>query len=518
MTLSPIDYVVLVIYLVTIAAIGLCMSRGRKTAAQYFVAGGSVPQWVVGFTLMATLISSNTIVAHPAIVYQKGMVLVPGFMVMPLVLVLVAFVIVPFYRRVVGLSAYEYIGRRFGIGGRIYTAFGFLMERTFDIGITLVTTSIAVNVMTGWDIIPVILAVGVFTMIYTSIGGINAVVWTDVVQGVILIGGGFLILGRLLFAPEAGAPFSVLSAAWEAGRFSLGSSEMSFDSLTHPSERTIWMFSVAMAIQWSRRYICDQSMVQRYLIARSDREARNGALIGAALSIPVLLAFNLVGACLYGFYALSSAPPPAVADEVLPFFIVHHLPTGLVGLMLAAILAASMSSISSDLNSLATVFAKDFFSRARPNLSDRTMVFAGRSSALVFGVVAACIAVAMIPEEGATPIAERALVIAVIISAGILGLFALGALTRTATRTGAYWGLAAGALFTIWGVLTEPGARWISLGDYNFPFNQILIGVLGHFVVFGVGYAVSRVFGGYRPEDIEELVLTSAPKLAKQRI
>ncbi|MEL7444499.1 MAG: sodium/solute symporter [Pseudomonadota bacterium] len=510
MTLSMIDYLVLMAYLAIVAWIGLYMSRGKETAKDYFIAGGNAPQWVVGFTLMATLISSNTLVAHPAIVYDKGMVLVPGFMVMPLVLVFVAYVIVPFYRRVVGLSAYEYIGRRFGLGGRLYTAFGFLMERTFGIGVTLLTTSIAVNVMTGWDLLPIIVAVGLFTMVYTSIGGINAVVWTDVIQGVILIGGGFLILGRLLFAPEAGEPFAVVGAAWEGGRFSLGSAELSYESLTRPDDRTIWMFSAAMAIQWSRRYICDQSMVQRYLIARSEVEARRGALIGALLSVPVLLAFNLVGACLYGFYALSGASPPAIADEVLPFFIIHHLPQGVVGLMLAAILAASMSSISSDLNSLSTVFTQDFIHRARPNLSERLMVLSGRLSALVFGAAAAAVAALLIPQETTTPIAERALVIAVIVSSGTLGLFALGTLTRRATRTGAYVGLAAGALFTIWGVLTEPSARIIDLGWFNFPFNQILIGVFGHVVVFVAGYGVSRLVGGYRPADIETLVLRRA--------
>ncbi|GAB5458333.1 MAG: hypothetical protein Hens3KO_13630 [Henriciella sp.] len=510
MSLSFLDYGVLIIYLGIVAAIGLYMSRGKETAADYFIAGGKAPQWVVGFTLMATLISSNTLVAHPAIVYEKGMVLVPGFMVMPLVLVLVAFVIVPFYRRVVGLSAYEYIGRRFGLGGRLYTAFGFMLERTFGIGVTLLTTSIAVNVMTGWDITVIIVAVGLFTMAYTAIGGINAVVWTDVVQGFILIGGGFLILGRLLFAPEAGAPFSVVGAAWEGGRFGLGSADMSFASLTNPDERTIWMFSIAMAIQWSRRYICDQSMVQRYLIAESDTAARRGALIGACLSVPVLLAFNLVGACLFGFYVLSGLEGPAVADEVLPFFIVNHLPAGVVGLMLAAILAASMSSISSDLNSMSTVFTQDFIHRAKPDLSERLMVASGRLSAGVFGMAAAIVAVLMIPQDGATPIAERALVISVIISSGTLGLFALGALTRRATRAGAYAGLTCGVLFTAWGIITEPGTRLIDLGIFNFPFNQILIGVFGHVVVFGVGYGVSRIFGGHRPDDLEALILRTS--------
>lgn len=147
-----IDYSIVTVYLVVVLAIGISVSRGQETPLKYFLADKQMPQWVVGFTLMATLISSNTLVAHPAIVYQKSMILVPGFMVMPFVLIVVAIYIVPFYRRVVGMSAYEFIGRRFGLGGRLYTSFGFLMSRTFGIGVALITTSIAVNVMTGWDI------------------------------------------------------------------------------------------------------------------------------------------------------------------------------------------------------------------------------------------------------------------------------------------------------------------------------------------------------------------------------
>ena len=165
--MSWVDYTVVIVYLVVVAAIGLSATGRQESTRKYFLADKQMPQWAIGFTLMATLISSNTLVAHPGIVYQKSMILVPGFMVMPLVLIFVALYVVPFYRRVVGMSAYEYIGRRFGLGGRLYTSFGFLMSRTFGIGTAPVTTSIAVNVMTGWDIGAVIVGIGAFTAAYT---------------------------------------------------------------------------------------------------------------------------------------------------------------------------------------------------------------------------------------------------------------------------------------------------------------------------------------------------------------
>lgn len=499
------DYLVVFVYLLIVAAIGLAVTRGQETPLKYFLANKEMPQWVVGFTLMATLISSNTLVAHPAIVYQKSMILVPGFLVMPVVLVVVAIFIVPFYRRVVGMSAYEYIGRRFGLGGRLYTSFGFLMSRTFGIGVALVTTSIAVNVMTGIDIVWVIVGIAFFTALYTLFGGITAVVFTDVAQGVFLMVGGAAILLRLLFAPELDAPFAVVGEAWRAGKFSLGSAELSVASLFEPEDRTIYMFMVAMAIQWSRRYICDQAMVQRYLIARSDRDAVRGTLLGALLSVPVLIAFNLVGAFLFGFYALSGAVPPTVGDHVLPHFIVNHLPVGLVGLILAAVLAASMSSISSDLNSIATVINSDYFKRFLPQLADRTQLMIGRLMVLFAGAAAALIAIGLIPEEGSAPVAERALIITVIVSAGTLGIFSLGFLTRRATRRGCYAGILACVLFTAWGVLTEPANRVLDLGTFNFEMNAILIGIFGHLISFGVGYLASLFLGGYVPDDVDEL-------------
>ncbi|MEM7503325.1 MAG: sodium/solute symporter [Pseudomonadota bacterium] len=505
--MSLIDYVVVAVYLALVAIIGLAVSRQQETPLKYFLANRQMPQWVVGFTLMATLISSNTLVAHPAIVYQKSMILVPGFLVMPVVLVFVALYIVPFYRRVVGMSAYEYIGRRFGLGGRLYASFGFLMSRTFGIGVALVTTSIAVNVMTGIDIRWVIVGIGFFTALYTLFGGITAVVFTDVAQGVFLMVGGVAILIRLLFAPELETPFAVVGAAWDAGKFNLGSTEVSVASLYDASDRTIWMFMVAMAIQWSRRYICDQAMVQRYLIARSEREAVRGTLLGAVLSVPVLVAFNLVGAFLFGFYVSSGAETPAIGDHILPHFIVNYLPAGMVGLILAAILAASMSSISSDLNSIATVVTRDYFRRFIPGLRDSAQLVIGRVLVLLAGTAAALIGVALIPSEGSTPVAERALIITVIVSAGTLGIFALGFLCRCATRRGCYAGIVACLLFTAWGVLTEPAARTVDLGFLNFEMNAIMIGVLGHAVSFGVGYIVSRLAGGYVPDDVEELML-----------
>ncbi|MCI0434656.1 MAG: hypothetical protein L0271_13600, partial [Gemmatimonadetes bacterium] len=174
MNISPIDIAIIVLYLGVIGGIGFHVSRGQRTAEKFFVAGRSIPMWAVSFTIMATIIGTGTFVGHPGTAYQKGLILLIPHMTVPLVLLVVARIVVPFYRRVVRMSAYEYIGQRFGLGGRFYTSFGFLADRIFDLGVTLLTTALAVNVLTGWDLRTVILGVGLFTIAYTMMGGVTA--------------------------------------------------------------------------------------------------------------------------------------------------------------------------------------------------------------------------------------------------------------------------------------------------------------------------------------------------------
>jgi len=510
--LTALDLSFVLAYAAVIAGITVvCARRTRTTTAEdYFVAGRSMPGWAVAMAMMAALISSNTLVGHPATAYEKGLILLLGSLTLPLVLVFVARVIVPFYRRQVKMSAYEYLGARFGLGGRLYASGCFVADRLFDVGVTLLTTAVPVSVMTGWALTDVVWALAVFTVAYTLVGGMRTIVWTSVVQGGVFIAAAVLIAVRLLWAPEAGPPGAVLGAAWEAGRFSLGSFAFSWESLVNPDHTTQWLLILAYAVNWGRRYIADQHMVQRYLIARTDADAARGALWNGLICVPVWATFMTIGACLYGYYALTGAPPPAVSDEVVPHFIVHQLPAGLVGLMLAAILAASMSSISPDLNSVATAFTSDLVGHFRPHLSDRAKVRTGRLAVAGGGALALGTALLMAPRGEAATIMERAVTIAAILSGGMLGLFFLGFFTRTATRRGCYAGLAACALFTAWGTLTS-GATPILDAGLNFPLNPILIGLFGHTVVFGVGYTVSKVWGGYRPDRIDDLVYTTRP-------
>lgn len=498
------DLAVLFLYFAGIVALTLKATKRNQTAEDYFVAGRSMPAWAVAMAMMAALISSNTLVGHPATAYQKGLILLLGSFTLPLVLIFVARVIVPFYRNVVGMSAYEYLGARFGIGGRLYASGCFIADRLFDVGVTMLTTAVPVCVMTGWDLQSVIIGMAVFTVAYTMIGGMEAVVWTSVVQGVIFVAAAFLILARLIFAPECGPTGAVIGAAWDAGKFSLGNFDFSWGALFDAELTTQWLLLLAYTANWARRYIADQHMVQRYLIAKSDADASRGALWNGLLCVPVWAIFMIIGALLYGYYTLSGAPAPTVSDEVVPHFIVNHLPTGIIGLMLAAILAASMSSISPDINSVATALTADHVGHFLPNLSDRAKLAWGRGLVAVSGAVACGVALLLLPGKDSKSVMENVVTITAILSGGMLGLFFLGFLTRRATRRGCYVGIVACLAFTTWGTLTEPGHRLLDLG-VNFPLNPILIGLLGHVILFVVGYVASLLLGGHCPENVEQL-------------
>jgi len=513
MKLGLIDLLVLAAYLGGIAWLGLRLSRGAKTTRQFFTADRTMPTWVVTFTLMATIIGSGSFVGHPGTAYGQGMILLLPQLSLPLVLLFVARWIVPFYRRVVQMSAYEYIALLFGLGSRVYASLGFLADRVFDLAVTLVTTGIALYVFTGWKPLPVIVGVGVFTVGYTMIGGIAALAWTNVAQGIILSGGALLILGRVLFAPEIGDPAAIIRASFEAGRYTLGSWELNARSLFDSHAHSLWLLFFAYAIQWGRRYVTDQHIVQHYLIAKSDRAASRGAFYGAFSCLPVFALFMFIGGSLYGFFALHGGDPgPARPDEVMPYFLSRYIPPGVIGLILSAILAAAMSSVSADLNSIATVLTTDYFALLRPQSTDRARLRFGRGMVVAGGAVATAGAILLVPAEGAPPVMVRALVIATILSAGSLGLFSLGFFTRRATRTGAYAGLVACLVFTAWALLSqadEHGARVIDFG-FNWSMNPLLVGVFGHFIVFGVGYLVSLVSGGSRPADVEDLTIWSS--------
>lgn len=423
----------------------------------------------------------------------------PMFMVWPVVMIFVSCYLVTFYRRTIRMTAYRYLEMRFGYPARAYGAGAFIVSRVLHLSVTFYFLAVAVSYMSGWDVWWVILVLGVATVIYTMVGGIEAVVWTDVIQGTLLVLGGLVCVSVLLFSTADG-PTEIITKAWEGGKFAMGNWEFSW------FENNQWFYIIGGTLVALQYLACDQNNVQRYLLARTDREAAQGAYMGAAACLPIWILFLVIGALMWAFYELSTEHLPVEVlrekDFIMPYFIKTQLPAGVIGLILAALMAAAMSSIDSELNALAVVVVNDFYVRLRPNAADKHRLLLGKIVVAVFGVISIYIAQQWI---GIKSVVELSVTVAAIVTGGILGLFALGFLFRWTTAWGANIGIIICIFFTAWATFTRvilPGMETtlINLGRFNYTLSPYLIGPFGHFVLVAVGLLVSKLKGGPRPD------------------
>ena len=477
-----------------LVSIGVYFSRRQKTTEDYFIARGTIPGWAMGLSLLATIITSVTFIAYPGSAYAADWsLLVPGIMFVAVLAILGA-VVVPFYRHVVHMSASEYFGRRFGKGVRVYSSFAFAVGHFSKMGFVFYLLALTLASMTGWNIDHVIVFTAVITIFYTLLGGVEAVVWSDVVQGFVLWVGILVSIAFLLFLPVQG-PHAVLADAWTHHKMSLGSTAIRFD------KPTIIVLAIYGFFFYLQKYTADQTVVQRYLIARSDRSALRGISLGAILCLPVWTAFMLIGSLLWSFYRLTGERLPATitkSDQVFPHFLVTHIPSGLAGLFVAALFGSAMSMLASDMNCLATIGVQDFYVLASPASTDKQQLRIGKIIVAASGVAAAAVAFRLSHTQGGA--LSLYYTITAIVAGGLAGLFLLAFLFRRATRRGAIAGIVANLLFTIWATLTE-GGKILNLGRFNFPWHDYMIGAVGHIVLLAAGIAFSLILLDTSPSD-----------------
>ena len=504
--MSALDIAIVLVYFAVVLGVGLFFRRRQQSTEDYFLGSRSIPGWVVGFSVIGTMIGSTTFVGHPAAVFQEDMWNLPFFMALPVVMYFVSRYIVTLYRHRIRMSVYQYLELRLGYPARAYGAVAFLGSRVVDVSSTLFFLGIAVAYLTDVDVRWVIAFVGVMTLAYTLLGGIAAIAWADVLQSVLLLGGGLTVMFVAYFGADAGAGATIRSA-WEGGRFGTGDWTPALDTLN------AWMLLVGGTIWALQRYAVDQHLVQRYLVARSDREARRATFTGAVACVPIWVMFMLIGAGIWGFYQTSGValPPEVLADSdtIAPHFIRTQCPGGLLGLIVAALAAAAMSSLGADLNSVATVTVDDFYARFRPDSTDAERLRFGRLVVLAVGSAAILLATQWVGVESAIEFGVKLLSIS---TAGLLGLFALGLLTTRGNRTGAWAGILVCVVFTAWATLTSvtlPAMEGplLDLGAWNYPYEPYLIGILNHLLLFGVGYLVSLF--SRRRENVEGLSVWS---------
>jgi SSS family solute:Na+ symporter len=487
--MRPLDALVVIVYLIALVGIGVYFARRQKTTAEYFVAGRSIPGWAMGLSLLATIITSVTFIAYPGAAYAGDWsLLVPGIMFVALLLV-IGVVIVPFFRHVVHMSAYEYFGRRFGTTVRLYSSFAFAAGHFSKMGFVFYLVSLTLSSITGVPVGKLIWIIAAITITYTLLGGVEAIVWSDVVQGFVLWIGIAVSLGYLLLLPRQG-PAAVWHDAWSHNKMSLGSTAFRLDK---PTIIVLMIYGLFFYLQ---KYTADQTVVQRYLIARSDRSALRGILLGASLCLPVWTAFMLIGSLLWSFYRVTGEHLPATLtkpDQIFPYFLITHVPAGLAGLFIAALVGAAMAMLASDMNCLAVIGTEDFYRLAFKSSTDSQQLRVGKCLVALAGIAAALVATKLAHSAGSA--LSLYYTISAVVAGGLAGLFLLAFLVPRATRTGALAGILVNLIFTTWATITE-GGKILNLGRWNFPWHDYLIGAIGHVILLAVGIAFSFALPG----------------------
>jgi len=374
---------------------------------------------------------------------------------------------------------------RFGPWAKIYVSVMYLLTQLMRTGTILFLIALPLNVLLGWDIVTIIIITGLSVMLYSLLGGIQAVVWTDAIQAIILITGALVCEAVLLFSMPEG-PGQLFSIAMENQKFSLGS--FGADVTTS----TFWVVLIYGLFINVQNYAIDQNYVQRYMTASSEKEAKKSAFYGGLLYVPVSMLFMFIGTSLFSFYTSQPGLIPAgiQSDRVFPFFIVNQLPAGVTGLLIASIFAAGMSTISTSLNSSATVIHTDYFKKSKKGEGgEKRSMKILYTSTFLFGLVSMGIAIAMINVQS---VLDAWWKLASIFSGGMLGLFLLGFFVKKVKSRAAIAGMTAGVLLIGWMSLSP---LFFSGGLQKFasPFHSYLSIVFGTSVIFLVGFLLGVV-------------------------
>jgi len=486
---------VLVTYLLLMLGIGFVCARREKSTERFFRGSQSLPWWAVGLSIYATMLSAITFMAIPAKAYTDDWSYLFANLAIVAVAPLVIAVYLPFFRHLNVTSAYEYLQVRFNTAVKIYGAVAFLLLQLGRMAIVLYLPAIALATVSTLDVYTCILLTASLCIAYTMIGGIEAVVWTDVAQTFVLLGGAFVSLILVVLSVDGGV-VGVISIATDNAKFFQNTTWFSTDLAV----ASVVVIFVGSLFQNLISYTSSQDVVQRYMTTADIGKARRSIWTNALLAIPGTLIFFTLGTALYVFYKthpekLSTA---ISNDQILPLFIVNQLPAGIAGLVIAAIMAASQSTLSSSLNSVAAVWMTDLQPLLRRGrvVADSSSLRLAKAIVLVSGVLVTAVACIMASMEIAS-LWDAFITVIGLTGGGLGGLFALGIFTRRAHGPGAF----AGALLSMAAV----GAVRAS-GQVSF----FLLGAVGLLTCFVAGYLFSLIIPA-RPRNLAGLTIHDRP-------
>ncbi len=485
---SGIDVVVIALYFAATMAIGALAIRKGRSVDAYIAAERSLPGWLTGLSILGSFVSSISFLGYPGKSFAADWNPFVFGLAMPAAIFIAVKFFIPFYRQCGSVSAYEHFERRFGPWARIYAGVCFLLTQLARMGAVTYLMALPMSVLLGWDIYVIIIITGVVVTLYTFAGGIVAVIWTEAVQTVVLIGGA-LLCAIMLTAAAPGGFEGIVETGMAKGKFSLGSFDFSFASF---AENTFWvvlMYGLFINLQ---NFGIDQNYVQRYITAKSDADARRSVWYSGVIFIPLSAVFFYIGTALFCYYGenpgLLPAEYAAKTDYVFPYYIVSELPVGVKGLLIAAIFAAAMSTVSCSLNSSATILLTDYYQRYfGKNATQKQSMRFLHVSTIVWGLLGTLIALAFTKAESAL---DAFWTLAGIFGGGMLGLFLLGMMCKRAGSAAGLVGVGTGLLFIAWMTLSR---KIDCIADS--PFHGFMIPVLGTSAVFLFGFGAAQFFG-----------------------
>ncbi|MAI71913.1 MAG: sodium:solute symporter [Rhodopirellula sp.] len=478
-----INNVVLIGYLLGMVAIGFHFARRTKNTDDFFRGGKSVAWWAAGCSIFATMLSSLTYTGVPSKSYAQDWVYSVGNFMIPLVALIAVYVALPFYRGIDATSAYEYLEKRFNRGTRLFGSASFTLFHVFRMAVVMSLTGMALAVATPLTPTQSVLLMGFMSILYCTMGGIEAVIWTDTVQTVILLGGALIAL-FVLFSGIDGGWQGFIDHSEASEKFKI--TNLNLDATS--AQIALWVIVVGGVAQNVSSYTADQAVVQRYMTTKNRHLAARSIWLNAGLAIVATFLFFGLGTALHAFYQSNpqKLDPTITTDQIFPLFIAHEMPIGLAGLIVAGIFAAAQSTVSTSMNSTATTLVTDFLRPLDVCRTDLGYLRSARILTLVIGVLGTLIGLLFVNPDIKSLFDEFLKIIGLFM--GVLGgLFVLGAMTRRANGMGALTGAIVGALTMYW-VWKET------------PINGYLYTAIGIGVCFVVGYVVS-LLGPARNED-----------------
>ncbi|MHC4744401.1 MAG: sodium:solute symporter family protein [Planctomycetota bacterium] len=521
---SGVDWVVLVGYFVLTMSIGFYFYRKSRSSDGFMAAGRSLPGWACGLSILATYLSSISFLALPGKAYAANWNPFVFSLSLPIATWIAVKFFMPYYRRTGDVSAYAHLEKRFGPWARGYASFFYILTQLARMGVVMYLMALPLCVLLQKDLRWIIVFTGLSVTVYAFVGGVVAVIWADAMQAIVLMVGAAVCSVILLFnMPEGAGQVFEIAAAHD--KFSLGV----FRRLGL-TEATFWVVLVYGIVINLQNFGIDQSYIQRYIASKSDREARKSVWLGGLLYVPVSAVFMFIGTQLFAYYDVhpeykaeaklivaeqkilqegiskeqmdfrlkvaeraETLDEKAIGDGVFPHFIGKVLPRGVTGLLIAAIFAAGMSTVSTSLNSSATLLVTDWYRRFVDREASEKRTMAALYAATVFwGISGTC--VALLLTKTSESILDVWWTLSGILGGGMIGLFLLGMISRRANNPTAIVSVCLGVCVLAWMSLSVQGA-WLP-GNLRFGWHKFLIPVFGTLTILLTGILLSRFFHG----------------------